>query len=129
MATAKIGCFIEGPPKLTVSKYEGGARPLRAAAPAFLLRLLAATSRAALGGKGYRVESYHALRVYIRTRAVNLFYRGSYGSLRNELSAVSKVPLLVKSQRYLAGWFGCTVADKVTATTSPLIQVCSPQRQ
>ena len=50
--------------KLTVSKYERGARPLRAAAPAFLLRLLAATSAAAAGVKGYRVESYHALRVY-----------------------------------------------------------------
>ena len=50
--------------KLTVSKYEGGARPLRAAAPAFLLRLLAATSAAAAGGKCDGVKSYHALRVY-----------------------------------------------------------------
>src|SRR5689334_19121638 len=50
--------------KLTVSKCEGGARPLRAAAPAFLLRLSAATSCAAAGGKCHGVGCYHALRVH-----------------------------------------------------------------
>ena len=49
--------------KLTVSKYEGGARPLRAAAPAFLLRLLATTSAASAGGKCHGVDCYRALRV------------------------------------------------------------------
>src|SRR2546423_486119 len=60
-----------------------------------------------------------------RTRAVNLLSSGElWGTLGLELSAVSKGPLLVKSQRYFAGWAGLTVADKVTATTSPFTQVC-----
>jgi hypothetical protein len=50
--------------RTTVSKCEGGARPLRATAPAFLLRLLAATSAAALSGKGYRVDCYRPVRAY-----------------------------------------------------------------
>ena len=33
------------------------------------------------------------------------------------------MPSLLKSQRYLALWFGCTVAEKVTRTMSPLTQL------
>ena len=64
VAIAKMERGMEELPELTVSKYESGARSLRAAAPALLLRLLAATSRAAPGRKCDGVKSYHALRVY-----------------------------------------------------------------
>ena len=50
--------------KVTVSKCEGDARPLRAVAPAFLLQLLAASSGAAAGGKCHGVDCYHAPRVH-----------------------------------------------------------------
>src|SRR4029079_15422202 len=63
VAIATTRCFIEEPPELTVSKCKGGgARPLRAAAPTFLLRLLATTSCAAAGGKCHGVDCYRAVR-------------------------------------------------------------------